>query len=331
MDIVTSLWVEKYRPKVLSELVLPDNYRQDFQVCIQRREISNFLFYGPPGSGKTCISLILCSKNGILERPEDNLLQLNGSAKETRGIGMIDNLIEPFLKIPPSGNDIQKIVFIDEADYLTDAAAHALRGVIEKFNAFYGRFIFTCNYVSKVPEAIYSRTQPYEFKQMPMDHVYDHCKGILEKEKITYKDEDLKYVCENLYPDIRRIINCLQKNSYSGNLTVSRDTVLTNEKIILSSVCEVINYGKNKEFSKINSCLSTIMSTLNKQNDMDYRSIYEQLFFKKEVPASCKIVINKYSNAHGDCLVPQMHFMAMIFELIKSLQDYVKMSGAKNV
>ena len=118
MKLVNSLWVEKYRPKILEDLILPTDYRRDFEICIKRKEISNFLFYGPPGSGKTCISLILSSKNGILERPDDNLLSLNGSAKETRGIGMVDTLIEPFLKVPPGGNDKQKIVFIDEADYL---------------------------------------------------------------------------------------------------------------------------------------------------------------------------------------------------------------------
>lgn len=324
MELVNSLWVEKYRPKILADLVLPDKYRQDFEICIKRKEISNFLFFGPPGSGKTCISLILSSKNGILERPDDNLLQLNGSAKETRGIGMVDSLIEPFLRVPPSGNDKQKIVFIDEADYLTDAASHSLRGVIEKYNAYYGRFIFTCNYVSKVPDAIRSRTQPYEFKQMPLDHVFTHCKGILEKESITFTDQDLKYVCENLYPDIRRIINCLQQSSFSGNLSINKESVLTNERIIITAICEIVQHGRANDFKKIGPCVNTIIQTLTAQNDMEYRNIYSDLFNKKEIPPSCKIVINRYANSHGDCLVPQMHFTSMIFEVIKALQEYVK-------
>lgn len=329
MELVNSLWVEKYRPKVLEDLVLPDSYRRDFEICIKRKEISNFLFYGPPGSGKTCISLILSSKNGILERPDDNLLQLNGSAKETRGIGMVDTLIEPFLKVPPGGNDKQKIVFIDEADYLTDSAAHSLRAVTEKYNAFYGRFILTCNYVSKIPDPLKSRFQTYEFKQMPLDHVVSHCKEILEKEKITFEEKNLKYVCENLYPDIRRIINCLQQNSFSGELTVSKESVLTNEKIILSAICEIIQHGRNNEFQKVGPCLNTIIQTLGKQNDMEYRNLYSELFSKKEVPPSCKVIINRYSNDHGNCLVPQMHFTAMIFEMIKALQEYVKLSTAR--
>lgn len=328
MNIVNSLWVEKYRPKKLSDLILPDEYRQDFEVSIKNKEIANLLLFGPPGSGKTALSMILASKNGVLENPSDNLLHINGSSKESRGIGFVDTVIEPYLKIPPAGNDKNKIVFIDEADYVTDAAVHSLRAIIEKYSK-YARFIFTCNYVSKIPEAIRSRTQEYEFKQMPIDFVVDYCKKILEKENVTFKEENVKYVCENLYPDIRRIINSLQKNSATGDLRVSKDIVLTNEKIILSLIVEIITYAKNNEMQKIGGCMSNILQVLSKQHDMEYRSIYSELFFKKEIPPSCKIIINKYTNSHNDCLVPSMHFTAMIFEVIKTLQDYNKAVGAK--
>ncbi len=323
MNITNSLWVEKYRPKKLSDLILPDDYRQDFEVSIKNKEIANLLLYGPPGSGKTALSMILASKNGILEHPSENLLHINGSSKETRGIGFVDTVIEPYLKIPPAGNDKNKIVFIDEADYVTDAAVHSLRAIIEKYSS-YGRFIFTCNYVSKIPTAIRSRTQEYEFKQMPIDFVFDYCKNILDKEGVSFKDENLRFVCENLYPDIRRIINSLQKNSATNELRVSKNIVLTNEKVIIGLVIEAITYAKNGDNSKIGKCLSEILNTLGKQHDMEYRAIYSELFFKKEIPAQCKIIINKYTNSHNDCLVPTIHFSAMVFEMIKSIQDLNK-------
>lgn len=326
MNITNSLWVEKYRPKKLSDLILPDDYRQDFEASLKKREIANLLLYGPPGSGKTALSMILASKNGILEHPSENLLHINGSSKETRGIGFVDTVIEPYLKIPPAGNDKNKIVFIDEADYVTDAAVHSLRAIIEKYSS-YGRFIFTCNYVSKIPTAVRSRTQEYEFKQMPIDFVVNYCRNILEKENVTFKEENLKFVCENLYPDIRRIVNSLQKNSATGDLRVSKDIVLTNEKVIIGLIIEVITHARNGDNAKIGKCLSEILNTLGKQHDMEYRAIYSELFFKKEIPAPCKVIINKYTNAHNDCLVPTIHFSAMIFEMIKSIQDLNKAIG----
>jgi replication factor C small subunit len=328
MNIMQSLWVEKYRPGKLEEMVLSDEYRQDFSFCIKNREINNFLFYGPPGSGKSCISRILTSKNGALKNPSDNLLEINGSAKETRSINFVDSVIEPYLKIPPSPPDKQKVVFIDEADYLTDQSAHSLRGILEKYSK-YGRFIFTCNYVSKIPDALVSRTQSYEFKQIPVEMVEDYSKKILETEKIIYEESQLKYVVGNLYPDIRKIVQCLQKNSMSGTLRVSKDSVLTNEKIVMGHTLEVINFIKNNEDSKISSILPTINKYLS-EIDLDFRAIYSDLFFNKQVPVTAKIVINKYANSHNSCLIPSMHYFGMLYEVIKTMQSYKQlMSGKK--
>ena len=130
---------------------------------------------------------------------------------------MVNDIVEPYLRVPPAGNDKYKIVFIDECDYLTDEAIHALRGVIEKYS-IHGRFIFTCNYISKIPDAILSRVQTYTFKQVPTEFVVNYGKKILDNENIEFDADDLKYVITNLYPDIRRIINTLQKSSKSGKL-----------------------------------------------------------------------------------------------------------------
>jgi len=118
MDIINTLWVEKYRPKKLEELVLPENYRIDFQTCIQKKEIGNLLFSGSPGSGKTALMRIICSQEGIIQNRDDNVLEINGSGKETRGISFVQDVIEPYLKIPPAGSDKYKVVCIDESDFL---------------------------------------------------------------------------------------------------------------------------------------------------------------------------------------------------------------------
>ncbi len=95
-ELINSLWVERYRPKKLQELVLSENYRRDFEICIQKKEISSLLLSGSPGSGKTALTRILCSPEGIIQNRDDNVLELNGSAKETRSISYVQDVIEPY-------------------------------------------------------------------------------------------------------------------------------------------------------------------------------------------------------------------------------------------
>ena len=110
INITNSLWVERYRPKKLEKLVLPENYKKDFESGIQKNEIPHLLFSGPPGSGKTCIAQILTSKEGIIQNKADNVLEVDGSAKETRGITFVQDVIEQYLKIPPANPDKYPII-----------------------------------------------------------------------------------------------------------------------------------------------------------------------------------------------------------------------------
>jgi replication factor C small subunit len=327
LQILNTLWVEKFRPKKLEDLVLPENYKKDFNECIKRRFISNILLSGGPGSGKTALTRILCSKEGVIQNREDNVLELNGSARESRNIGYVSEVIEPYLKIPPAKPDLYKIVFIDEFDYYTDAAFSSLRAIIEKYSA-HARFIFTCNYISKIPEAIQSRCQHYVFKQMPIEFVIDYCKGILVAEKINFEDKDLKFIIDNLYPDIRRIVNTLQRSSLSGKLITDRSISLSSEKIIISNVVEIISFIQSGEDHKINNVINNLVKILG-ELDLDFRTIYSDLFFRPEVPTNAKIIINKYSNSHADCLLPNQHFLAMVFEMIQALQKYKVLIGKK--
>ena len=322
-NILDSMWVEKYRPRKLDELALPDRYTKDFERIIGKCALPNLLFSGPPGGGKTTLARVLCSKNGVLFNKKDNLLMANGSTKKARSINFVDQVIEPFLKIPPA-RDKYKVVFMDEADQLTDESFKAFRGIIEKYHEGYGRFIFTCNYISKIPDPVQSRFTPYIFQQIPKDFVSSYCKTILENENIKYADKDISFIVNTLYPDVRRVINTLQKCSWDGKLDVDEESVVTNEKKLISSVVEIISHIEKNEDRKIGSVMNYVIELLAKQ-DIEYRNVYSELFFMKKIPAPAKIVINKYSNSHQNCLLPHMHFAGMIFEMIKTLQDYRNM------
>lgn len=329
MEIANSLWVEKHRPKKLQDLILPDRQMRDFQYMIEKGELVNLLFTGPQGGGKTTLALILCSKNGVLMNKRDNLLMANGSSKKQRSINFVDNVVEPFLKHPPA-KDKYKVVFMDEADNITPDAYDAWRGIIEKYHKLYGRFIWTGNYVSKIPGPVQSRFVPYVFEQIQQDYVLEYAKKILEAEEKEYNDKSVKFVISNLYPDVRAIVNTLWKCSLSGKLEVDEESVSTTKKLIMSHIVEIVGFIGKGENNKVGKAVSSIINLL-EVGDFEFRGLYTELFFMKNFPAPAKIIVNKYSNTHQNCLVPNMHFMGMIFEIIKTLQDYKRLmvSGIK--
>ena len=323
MKLESTLWVAKYRPKKIEEVVLPEIYGDELRSYIKNNEIPNLLFSGPAGGGKTTLARIIVSKEGVLQHPRSNLLAINGSSQEARSINFVTQVIEPFLKIPPAGNDKYKIVFIDEVDNLTLDSFKSLRGIIEKFSEKYGRFIGTCNYISKIPDPIQSRFTPYVFKQIPMDFIEGYCSKILKIEEVKYTDEDLRFIIENLYPDVRKMINAFQRMSATGTLKVNRDIALTNERALIGSVIEIMNCIKNKNPHKISKLITTIIAILDKQ-DLEYSKAYLDLFNNKLVPVPARIIVNQYSNSHQSCLVPSMHFAAMIFAMIQAVDSYYK-------
>tara|TARA_Y100000310_G_scaffold342450_1_gene445770 strand:- start:4684 stop:5673 length:990 start_codon:yes stop_codon:yes gene_type:complete len=324
--LLDSLWVEKYRPKVLKDVVLTEEQNEFFSKCLEKEEIPSLLFYGGPGSGKSTCARILYD---TLIKDDMDGLTLNGS--DQGRIADIRDLVIGFLKSPPYASRF-KIVFIDEFDGSSIKAQEALRAIMEQY-CENGRFIFTANNRSKISDAIFSRTQDFEFKRLKNDFVLKYICGILEKEKIDYDKESVKLIVDNLMPDVRKILNKVQKSVDSNNKLKKIDIneILTVEKKIISQVVELCDsIGHSSQDQKINQTMPQIQTLLSSQVQLDFLDIYQELFYFPKVPLWGKIVINKYTNQHQESAIPSINFMAMIYDMIRAGQDYHQMFGKKN-
>jgi len=303
------LWVGKYRPKTLKELVIPEEYSKIFQGWIDERSVPHLLLHGPPGSGKTTLAQILVRKI-----PEDHIdvLSLNGSA--TTSVEVVRNLLDDFCSAP-SISDKPKICFIDEFEFMSLQAQAALRNMMEEYEDNV-RFILTCNRLHKVMDALQSRCQMFEFKKIPMDFIKTLVKKILESEKVEYDEESIFKIVSIYYPDVRKILNTLQSRVVGGKLSADLKNVNNQEKLIRSYVSDLIVASSTGDVSVINKTIQKVIKTLG-ELELDYSMLYEDIFFDKNVPMWAKPTINNYYNKQEDnCASPSMNFMACIFQII---------------
>ena len=205
------IWVEKYRPHKLEDLILDD---KSLRVVKQfKGEIPNLLFVGSPGTGKTTLARILV--NDVLGC---NYLYINAS--DESGIDVIRHNITNFAQTKSFDGGI-KVVILDEADGLTSQAQAALRNTMETY-AKYCRFILTANYKHKIIPALQSRCQSLDLKPV-IDQAVKRCYNILQQENINISDEQKKkfvMLVKRYFPDLRKTINELQKSVIDGELCI---------------------------------------------------------------------------------------------------------------
>lgn len=307
----TYLWVEKYRPRKLENMVLPDEYRRKFESFINEKEIPHLLLYGPQGSGKTAIARILID-NIITDKMD--CLVLNGSADTS--VNVVRNDIEDFLKSAKFGNSKIKIVFIDEFDYMSQNAFAALRHISEELQQS-GRFIFTCNYLHKIPGPLQSRCQSFEFRRNTKEFIREYCEKILNFENIKYENKNIDKIITVHYPDIRKIVNTLQSKCLNGSLDINGQEIESKEKLFRSFITDLLNGIETKNNPIVNESTKRILDFF-KTNEIDYRQVYQEIFYDENIPIWAKIIVNQYSNSHLNSMIPSMHMMAMIYALIKA-------------
>lgn len=205
MATMDKLLTEMLRPKKVEDMVLPARIRTELEQGL----VQNMLLYSTtPGSGKSTSARILCANH--------DTLRLNGSSEN--GIDVIRNQVIQFAATLSleDGEERMKVIYIDEADGLSDAAWDALRETIERF-ADSVRFVCTCNKIDKIPVPIRSRFKCIPFfpqtKEEEQQLFADYCAYIarvLVALKISYDQETLAAMVKQSFPDMRSIINMVQ-------------------------------------------------------------------------------------------------------------------------
>jgi len=217
MSISDIMWVEKYRPHKIADLVDQKEIVGSVQSLLKNQsEIPHLLFSGSAGVGKT--TMALCLSHEILgEHWKDSTLELNAS--DERGINMVRNRVKTFSRFAGLDNGIPfKIIILDEADEMTADAQTALRRIIED-TAKFCRFILIANNISKIIAPIQSRCAVFKFSTIPEKDMISHLKEIAKKEKTKADENGLAAIYEYSEGDLRHAINLLQATASLGAIT----------------------------------------------------------------------------------------------------------------
>jgi len=217
MSVSEIMWVEKYRPKNLSDIINQKEIIGSLTGLLKKQgEMPNLLFSGGAGVGKTTTAMCL-SREILGDRWKDYTLELNAS--DERGIGMVREKVKKFSRFAGLDTEIPfKIIILDEADEMTSDAQTALRRIIED-TAKFCRFILIANNISKIIPPIQSRCANFKFTQIEQTDIINHLKMILKKEKIQSDDKGIIEITEYAEGDLRHAINLLQAVASTGNIS----------------------------------------------------------------------------------------------------------------
>ena len=305
------LWVEQYRPKTIDDCILPDSLKSLFSAFIKKGEISNMLFSGTAGIGKTTVAKALC------EQMNCDWIMINGS--EEGGIDVLRNKIKNFAStVSLSGG--KKVVILDEADYLNPQSTQpALRGFVEEFHKNC-RFILTCNFKNRIIEPLHSRFSNIEFKVNPKDkpklasRLFERAIYILKEQNVSYEDKVLVELITKHFPDFRKLINELQRYSVSGSIDAG---ILVN--VSDENLKTLVTHLKNKEFGDMRKW---VVNNLDNDPVKIFRKIYDTLYTNLEpstIPHAV-LIIADYQYKSAFVADQEINLVACLTELMSQVK-----------
>ena len=304
------LWTELYRPKTISDCILPDRLKRPFQEYVNQRSIPNLLLSGGAGVGKTTVAKAMCEEVGC------DYMVINGS--DESGIDTFRTKIKNYASAM-SLTGGRKVIIIDEADYLNpNSTQPALRNAIEEFSGNCS-FIFTCNFKNRIIEPLHSRCAVVEFslknneKAQMAGQFFKRLQMILSKESVEYDDRVIVELVKKHFPDFRRVINELQRYSKFGKIDVG---ILSHIGDI--AINDVVKFLKEKDFGSLRKWVAT--------NDVDpttlFRKMYDGMyeFLQPQSIPQAVIVLADYSYKSAFVADQEINTVACLTELMVSVE-----------
>ena len=304
---MNSLFVEKYRSKVLDEYVGNEQLKQIVSQYIDKNDIQNLLLYGTPGTGKTTLAKL------IVNNIDCDFLYINAS--DERGIDTIRDKVQGFAS--SASFKPLKIIILDEADFLTIQAQASLRNIIETYSRT-TRFILTCNYLERIIDPLQSRCQVLKITPPSKKEVAQHVAGILEQESINYELNDLVLVVNKHYPDVRKILNTCQVNAVEGKLTIDKSLITSNS--YTDAILKELKSANKSSFKNIRQILAD--SNLSDFDEI-YRFLYDNLdeYTKDGVQQAMIIIeIENYMYHANFRIDKEISVMALISKILQTIQ-----------
>jgi DNA polymerase III delta prime subunit len=271
-------------------------------VYIESGDLPHLLLYGKAGTGKTTLAKIL------VNQIECDYLYINAS-----DVRRVDDLIPKVRNFASTiGFKDNKIITLDEVDYISPHSQAALRNLMETFSK-HCRFILTCNYVERIIDPIQSRCQSFQIIPPSRSEVAQRMVQILKEEDIVYELDDLKILVNSGYPDIRRVINSAQRQSINGKLVVDKQSIVENDyKLKLLEILKT--QDRKSAFKNIRQLVAD--SQIRDFADL-FRLLYDEVdSYGKGHVAECILVIAKYELSDGQVVDKEINAMAMLIELL---------------
>jgi replication factor C small subunit len=272
------MWVEKYRPKTLDEVVGLKDVVGSLKAFMKKpKNMPHLMLAGIPGTGKTTIALAIAHElYGTSWR--NFTLELNAS--DERGIDTVRERIKDFSRYSRSGfGDIPfALVILDECDQMTGPAQTALRRIMETSSRT-SRFILICNQSSKIIEPIQSRCAIFRFSRLDKQAMKEHLQSIAHKEKVNLLPQAAEKIVDYSEGDLRHAINALQTASAYKEGCVDETTVsLVIGEASPVQVQKMIRKALYGEFIEARKTMYEIMGSFGFSGSEIIRQVQREIF-----------------------------------------------------